>query len=148
MISVYDKKYIFQQNNNSIYNVKWTLMYHKMNRSSQSSVCDLNSFVIGAMKLLGGVQRLYQLLGLVPQNNHSHFNVKNMLIIFIMVQGGISSAAYFMFQSETIIDYGNSFYFWSLYVGTVTYYSIIVANVAKLFQLIEKLQEIIEKSEL
>lgn len=99
------------------------------------------------MELFGGVRKLYRLLGLMPQNNQSHLNPKNMLIVFILAQGGLSSAAYFVFQSRNIIDYGNSFYFWSLYIGTMVYILIIVANVAKLFQLIEKLQEIIVKSE-
>lgn len=104
----------------------------------------------GSIKLFQYLQSRHQAVGIYPPGPNQHsgsFNSKNSIFIFFFAQGWIASFAFFLFEAKSAYDYGFSFYVIITELATLAYYSITILKMPDILTLIEKYEELIEKSE-
>lgn len=102
------------------------------------------------LKLLQFTQKVYQEMGIYPsqsnQNWHS-INWRNTFTLFSFVQLFIFSGAFLIFEAETVIDAGQSFYTTDTVLWSTIFYLIQWWKMSKILKLIEGFGNFIEKSE-
>lgn len=101
------------------------------------------------MKLFETVQKFYRLLGLHPsqQSQNSVFNTRNVIVLFIFVDGSIITVAFGLMKAKSIAVFGDAFYAFITVLLCLAYFSKFMGKMANVFGLMEKSQEIIQKSE-
>lgn len=82
------------------------------------------------------------------QSGESIFNRRNVTVALVFGQGFISVTAYMLFGSKTIREYEEGFFGWALLtIANIGIYAIILKTVP-IFQLIEHVENLIEKRKL
>lgn len=102
------------------------------------------------MKLFQSLQEFYQELGLKSPRSNQNASVtwKNLLIFSILVQGFICTSSFCLFKAKTVQEYGDSFYIALTEFTNSIYCFHFILNMGKIYQLIKKLEQFVEKSEL
>lgn len=101
------------------------------------------------IKLFQFIQKNYEQLGISPsQSNHSFnsFNSKVLLILFVLIQFGISSISFFLFESTSIGQSADSFYVFLSEVAVITFLTITISKIDDIRKVIENCETFIQKS--
>lgn len=101
------------------------------------------------MKLFHTLQEFYQELGLKPphSNRNSSATFKSLLIFLVLIQGFVATITFCVFKANTVQEYGDSFYIALTELTNSIYCYHFILNMRKIYQLIEKLERFVEKSE-
>lgn len=101
------------------------------------------------MKLFETVQKFYRLLGLHPsqQTQNCIFNARNILVLYIFVEGFTSTAAFGLFEAKSIAEFGNAFYAFITELLCFVYFSSTMGKMTNVLELMKKSRDIIQKSE-
>lgn len=105
----------------------------------------------GQLKLLRSTQKVYQHMGIYPpqsNQNQLQFNWRNILMLFSLIQIFIFSLAFLIFEAETIVDAGSSFYAVNSLLCCTIYYLMKMWKMPKIRKLIENFEKFIEESKL
>lgn len=100
------------------------------------------------IKLFQSVHQFYHDMGIYPSqpNQNRKPNAKNVFVLLSAIQLCITSLAFFLFEANSITEYGISFYM-SLSELTITVYFLIVAwKIPKNLKLIDEMEQFITKS--
>lgn len=106
---------------------------------------------VGAMarsiQLFESIRIYFGVLGIFPPNanENSSLNWRNLLVIFSFIQNGISSLVFFMFEANSVLDYGITFYTYTSMMYCVWYFVAFIWRTPQIFQLIESCQQFIEQ---
>lgn len=100
--------------------------------------------------LFHSLRQLYQRLNMYsPETNRTHpfswkivFAVSSILILFI------TSVAFFLWEAETLDEYGTSFYSSVTQLSTAFYFIVVVWRMPTILNLLKNFDEFIESSEL
>lgn len=100
------------------------------------------------MKLFQCTQKFFRMLGLHPPQHcqNSSFNLKNILIILLLVIGFLDAIAFLLFQAKSVKEFGDSFYVSATEWGTLVYFSIHVRKMTNVSNLIERFGGLVQKS--
>lgn len=99
------------------------------------------------MKLFQTVQKFFQLLGLSPKSDESYsLNAKNVLVLFIQIEGFVFTAAFGIFQAKTMREYGDSFYQSVTELSAAINLLNFIGQINSLYNFIETFEGIIAKS--
>lgn len=94
------------------------------------------------MEIFIELKKHFSFLGIKP-NNKSNFSVKNVIIIFLLVFCFIVMSLYIVFESELLINTGNTFYgAASAPLNAITLSSNVLKK-SKIFQLFKRFEEMI-----
>lgn len=74
-------------------------------------------------------------------------NLRNLFGLFMFAQHTCSTSAFFLFKAQTFQEYSDSFYISSTALGAALNYTYVVCKMAKVFDLIQNLEKVIEKRE-
>lgn len=104
----------------------------------------------GSIKLFQSLKSFYQTAGLVIQptksNRNYAFNAKNLFFLITPAVSCVSELAYFMFQSESIIESAQTFYT-ALEAGACIFnFMIQFLKISDILKLIERLDCFVEES--
>lgn len=101
-----------------------------------------------AMKLFQSIKEFHRKLGLDPPQpgENSSINSKNLLVLLSIALGAILTAAFCVFEAETVLDYGKSYF-----ASGTEFFNVgcFVSNIWKwqnTWKTIEKLETFIQKS--
>lgn len=98
------------------------------------------------MKLFVLLRRYYELLGICPVQNS--FNLRNCLTLLFVVHFSITSAVYLIVEAKTIQECMDSFYTFATATANVFDMYLIIRNTVKNFQLIDNLEQAIQRRNL
>lgn len=101
------------------------------------------------IKLFLFLQKIYGQCGIRPsQSNHNSkaLNLKYLLVLFVIIQLGISSLAYFLYKAKSIGQLTDSFYMFLTGVVCVAFLTIINSKFNDIHKLIEHCEAFIQKS--
>lgn len=101
-------------------------------------------------KLLQFTQKVYQDMGTrttQSNSNHRSINWRNIFMLTSFIQLFISSFAFLIFEADSIVDAGTSFYVASTEICCIIYYLINMQKMPKILKLIENFEKFVEKSE-
>lgn len=100
------------------------------------------------MKLFQCTQKFFRMLGLHPPQHcqNSPFNLKNTVIILLLVVGFLDAIAFLLFQAKSVKEFGDSFYVSASCCGTLVYFSIHVRKMTNVSKLIERFEGLLQKS--
>lgn len=102
----------------------------------------------GKTKLFHSLRQLYQMLGIYSSETNQNF-LFNWKIVFIassMILFFIGSFAFFLWEAETVDDYGSSFYTSISQLCTTNYYLILVWRMPAILELFKNFEDFIESS--
>lgn len=102
------------------------------------------------IRLFSFLQKIYQNIGISPpqfNQNHNPFNLKNCLIPFCLTQFLITSAAYLLFEANSMIEYGRTSFTCTTLVFCSVIYSMLFWQMETILNYIGNCEEFIEKSE-
>ena len=103
----------------------------------------------GRLKLLQFTQKLYEDMGVYPpKSNHfwHSINWRNASMFISLIQMLIFSLAFLIFEAETIVDAGSSFYVVNTELTCSIFFFINFHNLPIILNLIEKFEDFIEQS--
>lgn len=100
------------------------------------------------IQLFRSVRRYFQLLGIDQSQPSETFSINWRIVftIFWCAQHSITIFAFFIIEAKTVIEYGISFYGFIIMAYCVYYFSILIWQRSRIFQLIENFQQFIEQS--
>lgn len=100
------------------------------------------------MKLFQSVLRSYKLLGIEMSLKHesNSLSLKSLLILLTSIQAMVSSAAFFLFEAQTVSEYGYSFYTSTTVFFNTGYFLIKIWKMPAIFGFINGLEDFIKKS--
>lgn len=81
-------------------------------------------------------------------HNFRFYYWKYLIYIVLPLGASISAMAYFLFKAHSIVEHADSFYVFSTGLANAIITTISIWKISNIFQLIEKFEEFIEKSEL
>lgn len=102
------------------------------------------------MKIFETVIIIFQSRGVIwPQKYQKNpFNVKNLLILFILVVYSILTLLYFLLEARTFTEYANSFFTTLTTFFCSMIFAIVISKTPRIFKLIDNLKAIVHKRKL
>lgn len=101
------------------------------------------------IKILTSTQKHLAFLGIIStQSSHKHpFNLRNVLVSMMFCAGAVSSSIFLIYKADTFMDFSTSFYTTSEMFINSAFFSVFVWKMPRFFELIETLENVIQKSE-
>lgn len=101
-----------------------------------------------SIKLFQFAQELFQMLGirLPKQNEILSFRSRNIFFLFCYTQLSISMAAFFLFEANTMLEYGSSFFMSLTQFCIAMDYLVLMWRFPNILELIADFEDFIEKS--
>lgn len=96
------------------------------------------------MEIFIGVKKHFASLGIQPDTK-SRFNTKNLMIMSQFVYCFIAMSAFFLFKSESMIDFGNSFYGAACVAVHISSFSSNILERNEIFELINRFEDTIKE---
>lgn len=125
--------------------------------------CHINRFVLSifdtidfvqfkmskSIKLFRYVRKIYRALGIYPPVKHGQnpFNAKNSINSAFLILTSVSSFAYFLFEADSIDEYGKSFFASISNFELLVYFIVSFLKIHSISKLIRELEKFIETSE-
>lgn len=103
------------------------------------------------IELFQYVQKIYQIVGICSSSNYHgqhRVSAKATFILGCMILSFNSSFAYFLFEANSVDEYGRSFYMSFTKLEIYLYFVVNLAKVEKILNLIKKLEDFVELSKL
>lgn len=103
------------------------------------------------IELFQYVQKIYQIVGICSSSNYHgqhRVSAKATFILGCMILSFNSSFAYFLFEANSVDEYGRSFYMSFSKLEIYLYFVVNLAKVEKILNLIKKLEDFVELSKL
>lgn len=110
-----------------------------------------NNMAGGKIQLFHYVQKYYRMIGICPPSKphqQPSFNVENTLSLISLTLGFVFSFAFFLFESDSIVEYGRSCYGSISNLELVLYFIFNFSQIQNISALIRKFEHFIETSEL
>lgn len=103
----------------------------------------------GAIKLFRCVRKFHRIVGIYPPSKHRQYliNAKITLNLMSMILLLFPIILYFLFESDSIDDYGQCFFGIVSMSEILLYFVINFSNIQSILKLIKKLEDFIEMSE-
>lgn len=104
----------------------------------------------GAIKLFKFTQKAYQGIGIYPPESNqsrSRINAKNYFFLVCQAQYFITTAAYLLFEANSMIEYGMTFFTCTTVITVIALYTILLGRMQNILNYIENCDRFIEKSE-
>lgn len=100
------------------------------------------------MRLFQSLQTFYRATGIYPHQSHRKcpINWKSLFIILTLIQFGILEGAYFLTKANSVDEYGSTFYTAISSFSSTMFFSINIWKMTEILRLIEKFEELINKS--
>lgn len=117
--------------------------------------CAWLSYIVAMAKVLKIFQstiKYYQTLGIYPsQSNQNYsFNIRSICILFSMIGVFFSTATFFLFNAENIVEFSDAFkafYISSSEISFITCFLVNIFNIRDILELIKKWEKLLQKSE-
>lgn len=130
--------------------IQFFLLCHSFDTSRIVSLLPIILKSQCAMKLLQSVRKFYATIGICPSQSSGgvliHFKRAFFLIATMPIS--VSVAGYFLFKASTTRELTQTFYLFSYHVGCILNYVISLLKLSEIFEIMDKLEEISEKSKL
>lgn len=99
------------------------------------------------IQLFQSIQSYFRIFGFSKSQSDTtcSLNWRTLLAFFCYIQHFIAVFAFFVFEANTVLEYGTSFYGFITMIYTIFYILILTKRTPQIFQLIENFQEFIEK---
>lgn len=94
------------------------------------------------MKLFQFVQKQFAILGIIPNQQQQPFNLKIRMVFVCYWTTNISNVLILIFKAKGFNEYTNSTFITSATTTVAICYTILILNMAKLFEFIEFSEEI------
>lgn len=97
------------------------------------------------------VQKIYRIVGIYPPSKchgQRRFTAKTTFILACIILGFISTFVYFLFEANSIDEYGRSFYISFAKLEGLLYFVVNLSKIESISNLIKKLEDFIKQSEL
>lgn len=121
-----------------------------MHSSMFSSWLTINMAGSDKIQLFRSIQRICHDIGIIPpKSNQKHrpFNVKNCVFLFCLAQFNMSSAAYLLFDTISMTEYGMVFFTCATVTLAIILYLIFFWQIKDILNYIENCEGFIKKSE-
>lgn len=101
------------------------------------------------MKFFQSSRKFYLSLGLKPPQPDQSFslNAKNLLILFIFMQGSFLTASFLVFKASSMREFGDSFYASVTELANTVYFLSSMSKMGNILRLMENIEEFIKRSE-
>lgn len=81
----------------------------------------------------------------MKSDGKSHFNIKNIIILFLLTYCFVAMSAYILFESKSLLDFGNTFYGVACMGLNIFTFPSNVQKRTKIFELFTRFEDLIEK---
>lgn len=99
------------------------------------------------MKFFQLILTKFELVGIDASKRNDRFNPRNLYARLMIFQFLFFTGAYLLFKVESFREYADCFYVSTSIVGGFINFSLISWNMAKMFELIESIEDFIQKRE-
>lgn len=101
----------------------------------------------GPIKLFQFNRKYCQAAGIVlPNQNHFTFNSINLVVVICLVQLGLASVAFLLYDAQSMQEYGATFYGLSCIIEGFLAYFITIWKIKEIFEFTENCETFIGKS--
>lgn len=98
------------------------------------------------MKIFESLRQYYEFVGISSTQTRKHpFNIRNVAILAIFAQFGMTTMAYLLFEAKTIREFADSFYAASTTAGVSNVFTWNIYNMANIYQLIDNCDAIVQE---